>query len=388
MKQEEQKPSVLFVELWLNPTHGGVERVTYNIAKQLTQRGYKCYACCIEEKDLKTTYKEAFQGVVYCNPSENASIEAVAQLMTSHHITHIINQGGGLPLLLGLSHQLKLRTNAKLFSFIHMSPTASYEVLHYRDIAFPRYIIRSILKEIMFTFYDVNRKRMQHTYEMSDKVVLLTKTFQKSYAKLIGVPENDNHLTFINNITSYNQQNTSFLSQKKKMMLVVARMGETTKRISLILKAWKRLQDTLTDWHLALVGDGTDLQAYKKMARRFRLQRIRFTGYKPPKDYYKKASIFLMTSATEGFGLTIVEAQQYGCVPIVMDSNRSAVDIIENGVNGYITPAGNLLTFIRQIQYLASQDAIREHIATNAIASTKHFSPEVIIPQWEKLLNE
>lgn len=37
-----------------------------------------------------------------------------------------------------------------------------------------------------------------------------------------------------------------------------------------------------------------------------------------------------MTSAFEGFGMTLVEAQQYGVVPIVMDSYKSLHDIIKN----------------------------------------------------------
>lgn len=388
MKQEEQKPSVLFVELWLNPTHGGMERVTYNIAKQLTQRGYKCYACCIEEKDLKTTYKEAFQGVVHCAPSKETDFENVAQLIASHNITHIINQGGGSPLLIEFSNQLKLRTKTKLLSFIHMSPTASYEVLHYRNWSFPKYVFRSILKEIMYTFYDLNRKKMKRAFEVSDKVVLLTKKSLMTYAELIGVPSDNKRLAYIYNMTTYASPSYELLEQKKKTMLVVARMGEQVKRISFVLKTWKRLQDTLKDWNLTLVGDGTDLESYKAMAKRLQLQRTEFTGYASPEQYYQEASILLMTSSTEGFGMTIVEAQQFGCVPIVMDSIISAPEIIQDGVNGFITPSGDIDTFQHQIQDLAVNDARREAIARKAMDSTTRFSPNAIIPQWEKLLNE
>lgn len=40
-----------------------------------------------------------------------------------------------------------------------------------------------------------------------------------------------------------------------------------------------------------------------------------------------------MTSAFEGFPMTLVEAEQFGCVPIVMDSFSSLSSIITDGKN-------------------------------------------------------
>jgi glycosyltransferase involved in cell wall biosynthesis len=45
-----------------------------------------------------------------------------------------------------------------------------------------------------------------------------------------------------------------------------------------------------------------------------------------------------MTSAYEGWGLTLTEAQQMGVVPIAFDSFGAVYDIIENEYNGLIIP--------------------------------------------------
>ena len=46
-------------------------------------------------------------------------------------------------------------------------------------------------------------------------------------------------------------------------------------------------------------------------------------GQKNPEPYYNEASIFMMTSSFEGWGLTLTEAQQYGCVPLAFHSFAS-----------------------------------------------------------------
>ena len=44
----------------------------------------------------------------------------------------------------------------------------------------------------------------------------------------------------------------------------------------------------------------------------------------------------MMTSHIEGWPMTLLEAQQYGCVPIVYNTFAALSEIIENNVNGYI----------------------------------------------------
>ena len=59
------------------------------------------------------------------------------------------------------------------------------------------------------------------------------------------------------------------------------------------------------------------------------IKNIYFEGNKNPLPYYQKASVFLMTSALEGWGLTITEAQQFGVVPVAFDSYPSLHEVIE-----------------------------------------------------------
>ena len=68
------------------------------------------------------------------------------------------------------------------------------------------------------------------------------------------------------------------------------------------------------------------------------LKRVRFEGRQNPKRYYEEASIFMLTSSFEGWGLTLTEAQQFGCVPLAFYSYASLPDIITDGKNGFMIP--------------------------------------------------
>ena len=125
---------------------------------------------------------------------------------------------------------------------------------------------------------------------------------------------------------------------------------------------------------------------YIQLSNELKLERVSFEGYQQPLPYYERAKIFLMTSSVEGFGLTLVESQQQGVVPIVMDTFLSLHDIITPDFNGIITPedetifAEAILSLMKDPQKLAS-------LAQHALISCKKFSVENIVDKWDKLIN-
>ena len=86
------------------------------------------------------------------------------------------------------------------------------------------------------------------------------------------------------------------------------------------------------DWSLIIVGGGRQLDEMRQLAANLKLVNVKFEGFQDPKSYYERASIFCMTSSYEGFGIVLVEAMQYGVVPMAFNSYISVTDIIENGV--------------------------------------------------------
>jgi glycosyltransferase involved in cell wall biosynthesis len=171
--------------------------------------------------------------------------------------------------------------------------------------------------------------------------------------------------------------------------LFVGRIDEN-KRLPYIIDAWNILQNKMecADWNLVIVGDGIDFIKIREYAVALGCERIYFKGYQNPLEYYKRASIFVMASANEGFPMVLIEAQQNGCVPIVMDSFPTLHDIVKNNENGLIVKNDDIPGFIDAVFSLVSNDARRKILAQNCMETCKRFSMDNIIKQWETLFRD
>ena len=230
----------------------------------------------------------------------------------------------------------------------------------------------------------------KHNVNLVDAYVFLTQAFANEYLKL-SRGYNEKKIHAISNPLTYSSfYRMDEYESKEQIILFVGRIEEVSKRISYVLKLWGMIQKESVSkkWKLVIVGDGPDLQNAKKIAKEMDLQRISFEGYCNPKPYYEKSSIFVMTSASEGFGMTLLEAQQNGCVPLAMDTYTSLHDIIQDENNGFIIPENNFETYIYRLKELMTNKSLRKEMAENGIGSSKKYSIDMIVDQWEKLFNE
>lgn len=99
------------------------------------------------------------------------------------------------------------------------------------------------------------------------------------------------------------------------------------KNIEIIIRALKRLEDTIPHHLLLVGGDGWDFESVKVLARGLELgDRVHFLGYvndSALRALYATAALFIYPSLFEGFGLPVLEAMAAGCV--VITSNLSSL---------------------------------------------------------------
>jgi len=232
-------------------------------------------------------------------------------------------------------------------------------------------------------------RKYRGIYQSADKILLLSKAFIPAFASCANVPVDDKLIAINNALTFPDSIEKNLVCRKQKEALIVARLDEISKRLSRALKIWKKIEANplLSEWRLTIVGDGEDKYHYQTLAKRLKLKRVFFEGFQKPEAYYKRASIFIMTSAHEGFGLTLTEAHQMGVVPIVFDSFGAVHDIIESEYNGLIIPNGDIKKYAEQLAWLMQHDEERQAMAYNAVESSKWFYPSKIFSQWVQLLN-
>lgn len=92
-------------------------------------------------------------------------------------------------------------------------------------------------------------------------------------------------------------------------------------------------------------------------------------------SYYKQAYVFTFPSLLEGYGLSIVEAMQYG-IPVVAFNNSAMPYTIKDGINGSLVENENYEQFAQKLIDILKNPALREkmHVgAYNTINSITDF---------------
>ncbi len=216
----------------------------------------------------------------------------------------------------------------------------------------------------------------------SDKLVVLSQTFKTNIEKELLL--NTSKIIPISNPCVLRTKQTSV--NKKKQVLFVGRLDWSSKRPDKMLRIWKRLFQKHPDWRLLMLGDGPDRAKTEDLAREFQLKNIAFKGFVDPEPYYNEASIICLTSDYEGFGLAMVEAMQFGVVPIAFSNWASLSDIIEHKQTGLMVKPNDMADFVDKLNSLMSDDKEQKRMALNAIAFVQKFHIDVIGPQWLELL--
>jgi len=172
------------------------------------------------------------------------------------------------------------------------------------------------------------------------------------------------------------------LPSKEKRLLWLGRVAQEQKRAELILPIWTRVSDMLPEWELDVVGDGPLLADLEREAAELNLPRIKFHGRQIPDDYYRRAAIFFMTSAFEGFPNTLVEAQSHAAIPVIFDSYPVAGWIVEDGANGYLVSPFDIDAMANSIVKLAKSPN-RQKIAGQALDSARRFHIDRVGEMWQ-----
>ena len=110
-------------------------------------------------------------------------------------------------------------------------------------------------------------------------------------------------------------------------------------------------------------------------------------GFRQPLPFYKKAKIFLMTSAYEGFSMSLIEGQQNGVALIVMDSFESLHEIVTNNDNGLLVKDGNIGEFTEKLKRLMTDDILRNKLVDRGLETCQRFTVKKVVDKWETIYN-
>ena len=374
--------NVLFFCNNLNPSSGGVERVTSLLAKFFLSHNIKCYyAYCGDDDEtvddsLKLRYKES--------DDYNNFKAMLSDFLFQKQIDVIINQDQMQDNTARFMGELKTNSSIATVNCMHINPKFYHYSPLYQSI---KWKIKNKLHKLYrgYTLPLINRRRM---YYNVDQFVLLSDSFIDDFAYEIGVKKTDLRAVAIPNPLSFKLSPLS-LCKKKNQFLIVARFEESQKNLCSAMRIWKRFEERNDDYELIVAGYGPDLNMVLNYAQSLQIKQMRFIGkVQHPEELYKEAKFFLMTSTYEGLSMTLLECMQFGCIPIVYDSFSSVHDFIKSWENGVLVKFGQEKEFVDAMSKLVSDNNLQEQISKCSYEKSQNYSIEKVGNKWIEFLNK
>lgn len=382
-------------------TRGGTERTTVSMASALA-RLYGCRCFSLYEVEEVVEKEDCFVAEFRWQAGHNrrTDVETLHRMVVENGIDYIIDQG--IFINVALLREAVAGTPCKVILAHHYEPGAEALYMSLRGHWAKRHEKMSLRRRCRWLFdlvfypyakhkyVETLRLTYREAYFRAHRVVLLSQGFIEAYQRFGRFNDNKN-FSIIPNSLSFNEfLPANEIKEKRSIMLIVSRIEEVHKRLSLALEIWAKVKSRseAKGWRLKIVGTGEDIPMYQRMIAHDSIPDISFEGHQVPLPYYKEASIFMMTSRSESWGLTLTEAQQMGVVPVAFDTYASLREIITDGEDGVVIEEGDVDGYVSRMLELMKNEAKRQRMAKQAIVSSQRFSQERIAGMWWKLLSE
>lgn len=191
--------------------------------------------------------------------------------------------------------------------------------------------------------------------------------------------------TYIYNPIRFSTNKVADVVSNKKL-ITISRLSEE-KRIDLMLKIAKNVLNKFPDWSLELYGASTLDDGLMEVINSS--NQIKLMGKTDnPSNELLNASIYLSTSYTEGFALSILEAYECGVPCVSYNFGESCIEQIIDGKTGYIVDFGKEDKFCDVLSNLMENKNTLIEMSKNSKEYAKKFGLQSIIKDWIELFDK
>ena len=174
-------------------------------------------------------------------------------------------------------------------------------------------------------------------------------------------------------------------------LLFVGRLA-TVKGLPVLLDALAEIVRDRPGVTLTLAGDGPDRESLTAQAQRLGIDaNVRFLGYQSQtqvRQLLGETDVFVMASFAEGVPVVLMEAMAAG-VPVVATRVAGVAELVDDGVSGFLVPAGDAASLARQVAALLADPDLRNRFAAAGRAKVeREFDVTTEAAKLHRLLRE
>lgn len=224
-------------------------------------------------------------------------------------------------------------------------------------------------------------------YKLANEVTVLTTSdidnFYVKYLKNVSVMKNPG--TFESELLITQEQ-------RRKAVLAVGDLNRIhVKGWDNLIEIFSQISTKHPGWILQFAGSGEQgKNKLIELARNKDVENsVQFLGaVSDVKKLLQNSSVFILTSRNEGLPMALIEAMSQGCACIAFDCKTGPSDIITNNIDGVLVEDQNLDQMSEKLNCLLSDENKRRVLSEKAVISSKQFSKNKIIDEWDSLINK
>jgi len=220
----------------------------------------------------------------------------------------------------------------------------------------------------------------KYTVAKAKKIIAVSKTTKKDLMKFYDVPEDKIEVIYngYRENIKYQILNIKIKNIKKPFILYVGTV-QPRKNLTTLIEAFHLLLKEKPEYFLVIVGKKGWLyeEIFNKVKELNLKNKVIFTGYLEEQELgyvYQNASLFVLPSFYEGFGIPILEAMNFNCP--VISSFTSSLPEIGGDACLYFEPSSSQDLKNKMLEFLENEQ-LRKELVKKGKERVKLFS-------WEK----
>ena len=213
-------------------------------------------------------------------------------------------------------------------------------------------------------------------FRFADAFIVLNEEDKKQYRKMWCLAEM---------IPNANSNSAKTLVDYTEKVIVAAGRMEDVKGFDRLIDAFAMVTEKYPEWKLCICGSGTLEKKLKKQISDLGItDKVILPGFiKNINDYMHNASIFAISSHSEGFSLVLIEAMSHG-LPVV-SFDLPAVREISGGKGILIAQQDNVGEYASMLEKLLSSEELRRENGREAYEISKKYKIDSVSKMWINL---
>ncbi|UFU01376.1 N-acetyl-alpha-D-glucosaminyl L-malate synthase BshA [Radiobacillus kanasensis] len=233
------------------------------------------------------------------------------------------------------------------------------------------------------------KKMIKHGIEQSDVVTAVSHSLVKQTKEMLDIEKEIQVVYNFVDESEYHVREDRDEWKKKydilpdeKVLIHISNFRKV-KRVEDIVYAFEKISAKIPS-KLLLVGDGPDYSEIRQLVHMLGLsEKVLFLGRQNNvANILAMADLKLLLSEKESFGLVLLEAMACG-VPCIGSNAGGIPEVIEDGINGFITEIGNIDQVVERAIQLLTDSTLHRTFSANGLNKVKEeFHSTTILKQY------